>query len=400
MIFWLLWRNLRSRWGANTLTAVAVALAVALSLAVPMVLLGLRQGSEQAAQIFNLLVAAKGSPTQVVLNTIFLQESPVGNIPYALYQKLKADNRTRSAIPLGFGDNINGFPIVGTTTEFFQLRDKLTDPPFYRLESGRIFENKQNFEAVLGAQAARLSALRVGDRFQSAHGVVPTIEEDQHESSYTVVGILAATGGPGDRGVYVPIEALWQEHGQDINQRQVTAVLYTPTKLGYVYQLAAELESDRYLPGAAAQGVFPGAVLGRLLDLLGQGRSGYAVLGALVLLLSLATVAVNTFAAALAGGRNLAVLRAIGAPAHLVLVLTLLEAFAVTLIGVIIGIVLAIVGAWLASFVVSQNVGFLLPFVWPQWSDIGLALLLLPVAVVFAIAPALAASRKSPLEEL
>jgi putative ABC transport system permease protein len=400
MIFWLLWRNLRSRLGANTLTALAVALAVALSLAVPMVVASVRQGGEQAAQIFNLLITAKGSPTQAVLNTIFLQETPIGNIPYALYQKLKADNRTRSAIPLGFGDNINGFPLIGTNNDFFGLRDKLTDPAFYRLQAGRSFQSNQIFEAVLGAQAASVSGFRLGDRFQGAHGFIAGIEEDNHEAEYTVVGILAATGGPGDRGVYVPIESLWQDHQQTGSQRQVTAILYTPTKLGYVYQLAAELASDRYLPGAGAQGVFPGAVLGRLLDILGQGRAGYAVLGGLVLLLSLATVAVNTFAAAVAAGRNLAVLRAIGAPARLVLALTLLESLAVTLMGVLLGVMLAFVGSFLAGMVVSQNIGFALPFVWPEWSDMLRALLLLPVAVIFAVAPALAASGKSPLDGL
>jgi putative ABC transport system permease protein len=400
VIVWLLWRNLRSRGGANALTALTVAFAVAISLTVPLVMTGLRQGSEQAAQIFNLLITAKGSPTQAVLNTIFLQEAPIGNIPYELFLKLKGDNRTSSAIPLGFGDNYNGFPLVGTTLEFFELREKRSDPAFYRLESGRFFDEERVFEAVLGAQAARISGLSVGDHFQSAHGMVPTLEEDPHSNEYQVVGVLAASGGPGDRGVYVPLAALWQEHAVVGNPapKEVTAILYTPTKLGYAYQLATELDNNRYMPGIQAQGVFPGAVLGRLLDLLGQSREGYVVLGGLVLVLSLATVAINTFAAAVAGGRNLAVLRLMGASSRLVFILTLLEALVVTCIGVIVGLVLSIVGAGVAGVVVSERVGFVLPFIWPQWSELLTPLWLVPVAVGFAVAPAVVASRQSPLD--
>ena len=410
MIFWLLWRTLRNRFGANLLTALAVALGVGVALAVPLTLASLREGTIRASSIFNLLVTAKGSPTQAMLNTIFLQEAPVGNIPYALYGKLKSDPRTRSAIPVGFGDNYDGFPLVGTTPEFFNLREKLTDPPFYALNQGRFFQKPT--EAVIGAQAARVAGLKLGDTFESAHGFIPTLEKEAHdparpeaETRFTVVGILEATGGPGDRGLYVDIQALWDDHGQvsagpDGDTRQVTAVLYTPTRLGYVYQIASQLEQGRYLSGAVAQGVFPGQTVGRLLDLLGQGRAGYAIVGTLVLVLALATVAVNTYASAFAGQRNLAILRAIGARATTVIAVVLLEALTVTAAGVLIGVGLAYSGTLIAGQVLQAQVGLTLPIVALEPNDYLRALSLLPVAVFFALFPAVAASRRSPLERL
>ncbi len=410
MIGWLVWRTLRNRFGGNLLTVLAVALGVGVALAVPLTLASLRQGTVRASSIFNLLVTAKGSPTQAMLNTIFLQETPVGNIPYALYDKLAKDLRTRSAIPLGFGDNYNGFPLVGTRPTFFDLRDKLTDPAFYHLETGRLFNTPT--EAVVGAQAAKVSGLKLGDRFESAHGFVPTLEKEAHDPNhpdqtvkFTVVGILAPTGGPGDRGIYVDIAALWTDHGQlevgpNGDSRQVTAVLYTPTRLGYVYQIASELERDAYLKGANAQGVFPGQTVGRLLDLVGQGREGYALIGSLVLILSLATVAVNTYASALAGQRNLAILRAIGARATTVIAVVLLEALIVTGVGVLLGVVLAYGGAAVVGTVLREQVGLTLPLVALEAGDYLRALLLLPIAVFFALFPALTATRQSPLEQI
>ncbi len=410
MIFWLVIRTLRNRFGANLLTIFAVALGVGVALAVPLTLSSLRIGTIRASSIFNLLVTAKGSPTQAMLNTIFLQEAPVGNIPYALYAKLKADLRTRSAIPMGFGDNFDGFPLVGTTPEFFELRDKLTDPPFYTLAQGKLFA--KTTEVVLGAQAARVTGLKLGDTFESAHGFIPTLEKQAHNPDHpdavtklTVVGILAPTGGPGDRGIYADIQALWDDHGQVASgakgdTREVTAVLYTPTRLGYVYQIANQLEKGTYLPGAVAQGVFPGQTVGSLLDLLGQGRAGYAVVGSLVLILALATVAVNTFASALAGQRNLAILRAIGAKASTVIAVVLLEALVVTGLGVLLGVGLAYLGTMIAGQVLQDQVGLTLPVVALESGDFWRAVTLLPVAVFFALFPALAASRRSPLERL
>jgi putative ABC transport system permease protein len=409
VILWLVLRTLRNRFGPNLLTLLAVALAVGVALAVPLTLAGLREGAIRASSIFNLLVTAKGSPTQAMLNTIFLQEAPVGNIPFALYEKLKADARTQSAIPMGFGDNYNGFPIVGTNTDVFELREKLTDPNFYRLERGTLFSKP--FEAVLGAQVARVAGLKFGDRFKAEHGMQALIEADEHAEEFTVVGILEPTGGPGDRGIYVDIASIWETHekhgaagegqtGEHDAEREVTAVLYTPKRLGYVYQVASQLESGKYLPGVSSQAVFPGQTVGRLLDLLGQGRVGYAVIGSLVLVLALATVAVNTYASALAGQRNLAILRAIGARAVTVIAVVLLESLVVTALGVLLGIGLAYLGTFVAGLVLQQNVGLSLPILSLEFGDALRVLMLLPVAVFFALFPALAASRRSPLERL
>ncbi len=410
MILWLVSRTLRNRFVPNLLTLFAVALGVGVALAVPLTLLSLREGAVRASSIFNLLVTAKGSPTQAMLNTIFYQESPVGNIPFALYQKLKTDLRTKSAIPMGFGDNYNNFPMVGTNLEFFELREKLSDPAYYRTTQGRLF-NKP-FEAVVGAQAAKVSGLKLGDRFKPAHGTVALIEADEHKEEYTVVGILAATGGPGDRGIYVDIGSIWDVHGQaehvegktahanQTDSREVTAVLYTPTRLGYVYQIASQLDQGKYLTGVDAQGIFPGQTVGRLLDLLGQGREGYAIIGTLVLILALATVAVNTYASALAGQRNLAILRAVGARASTVIAVVLLEALLITSLGVLLGVGLAYLGTWVAGLILEQNVGLSLPLLFLEPSEYFRVFMLLPVAVIFAIVPALSATRFSPLERL
>ena len=197
---------------ANVLTVVAVLLGVGLALVVPLSLRAFQEGATEAAGIFDLLVTAEGSQTQAVLNTIYYQNAPVGNIPYRVYAALAADSRTSRAVPLGFGDSVQGYPLVGTTPAYFELRASPQAPLYYKLAQGAVFSGA--YQAVLGAQVAREMGFGLGDTFRTAHGFVETFEPTMHTDDYRVVGILEPTGGPSDRAVYTALESIWDSHGQ------------------------------------------------------------------------------------------------------------------------------------------------------------------------------------------
>lgn len=65
-------------------------------------------------------------------------------------------------------------------------------------------------EAVLGADTARLTGLKVGDVFQSSHGFIA--KGKAHNHPYRVVGILAPVHGPYDKAILVPLEDIWEAH--------------------------------------------------------------------------------------------------------------------------------------------------------------------------------------------
>ena len=212
LTLWVLVRSLRMRLFANVLTLIAVLLGVGLALVVPLSLRAFQQGATDAAQIFDLLVTAEGSQTQAVLSTVYYQNAPVGNLPYRVFAALEADPRTARAVPLGFGDNVQGYPLVGTTPAYFDLREGPQALPYYRLAQGAIFSGP--YQAVLGAQVAGETGFRLGDTFQTAHGFAETFEPTMHADDYRVVGVLEPTGGPSDRAAYVAIESIWDSHGQ------------------------------------------------------------------------------------------------------------------------------------------------------------------------------------------
>ncbi|MEY4530519.1 MAG: hypothetical protein RLZZ156_1240 [Deinococcota bacterium] len=412
MTFWLLWRNLRTRVGANSLTVLAIAIAVLMGLVVPLLLSSFRESVIRAANSFDLLITAKGSQSQAVLNTIFLQEAPIGNIPYEVFEKLTQDPRTKKAIPLAFGDNYNGFPIVGTNKDYFELRPNQSQGLLYTFAQGTVFEDE--FDAVLGAQAAKVSGLKIGDTFKSQHGITPTFEPDEHAESFKVVGILEPSGAAGDKGIFVPIEAVWHLHEQEEKkehegkeetahedehdhgeEQEITAILWTPTRLGYAYQLAGELNQDN-----TAQGVFPGQVIGQLFSFMGQGQEAYNLIIWLALLLATLTIAINTLSASQVMQRNLAVLRAIGASKNQVVGLVLLESLVITLVGLLVGLGLSYVITSLVQQWLEQQTALTLPNLAPNPSDLLRVATVIPVALVFALLPALLAIRNSPLKQM
>src|SRR4051794_26311927 len=86
-LFQLVLKQMRQRALGTWLTLLSVVLGVGLAIAVLIV----RSGSEallsQTDYGYDLIVG-KGSPTQLVLNTVYHIDKSPGNIPYSLYEQL------------------------------------------------------------------------------------------------------------------------------------------------------------------------------------------------------------------------------------------------------------------------------------------------------------------------
>lgn len=103
---------------------------------------GLYGGINRAVSPFPILAGAKGSAYQLVLNTVFLRDRPVGNIPFSEMEILKNRGETRAVYPLGFGDNYRGFRLVGTDRALFVYRPVKTKIPGFPLRRAPCFRRK------------------------------------------------------------------------------------------------------------------------------------------------------------------------------------------------------------------------------------------------------------------
>lgn len=225
-LFKIAWRSIQQRWLASALTMVSMALGVMMVVGV-LLLLGMVQESfrSNASLGYNMIVGAKGGDLQLTLNTVYYLSSPVENIPYTFYQEfLGADERpdgqdgkfkpfAEFAIPLCLGDYFQGFRVVGTTPQLFDdFEYDAEKGRKYEIAEGRNFRVKTAehgyFEAVIGCRVARATGLKVGDAFSPTHG-----PEGESHDQFFVVGILAPSGTPQDRAVFVNMEGFFLLEG-------------------------------------------------------------------------------------------------------------------------------------------------------------------------------------------
>jgi putative ABC transport system permease protein len=318
-------------------TAAILGMAVTLVIAVLLLSQAVENGLVRASRPFDLLVGAKGSPTQLIMSTILLQDAPVGNIPLDYFEMLRRDPRVAHAVPLAMGDSVRGFRIVGVGPEFFELADPASQQPYFAVLEGRAFES--TFEAVLGAQVAAKWHMSLHDSFQSQHGLLEGIPGAGHEANYTIVGILKPSDTPLDRAIFVPLDSYWDIH--EATAREITAAMLRPIGIKEFYQLHQEINQ-----GTEAQAVLTGQGMARLFDLLGQGQAVLIKVSYLALIMGGATVFLVSYAVGAQRRRETAILRALGAGRWSVFLIGLAEPLIIAALGIIVGFVAGHLAAW------------------------------------------------------
>src|SRR5215472_8288845 len=244
-------RYLRGRIVASTLTVLSIALGVSLVVASVLLARGVREGFIAGATDYNLVVGAKGSPTQLVLSAVFRMDLATPNIEYTVYQDLLNDPRVETAVPIGMGDAYRGFRYVATNAAYFAAF------PWRRrtfaLAAGRLFADDPpsdpTYQALLGAEAARSTGLRIGDRFYEG--------EEMAEYPLTVVGILGPTHSTDDRAIFFSLPSYWgmNEVARGMAVKPLTAVLVRPKRLSDLPSLHRELNTAHEIQAVLPSGV-------------------------------------------------------------------------------------------------------------------------------------------------
>lgn len=410
--------DLRRMWLGAVVMVLLVALAVALGTGVTLQERALRLGSARAAAAFDLVIGAPGSEMQLALSSAFLQPAALPLMPGDVLADLARDPRVAWVAPVGFGDYHDGIPLVGTTT-------RLIAEFAPGLAEGRVFARQG--EAVVGARVP----LPLGAEITPSHGAVAHAGAVHEGVSYRVSGRMQPTGTAWDRAILVPIRAVWavhgtrgeadhaghdHEHGHEHDHSHghaaldpdapldeewspgqtpgLPALLVKPASIADAYKLRQEY---RARPDTLA--VFPAEVLTGLYGLMGDARQVLAAVAlAAQALVAVALVMVTVIHVG-QRRRQVAALRAFGAPRGAIFALV----WSQMLLLLAAGIVLGHAGGWLAARQLSRMVaarqGFDLPVEWAAADAVTLALLL-GVGALLAALPALVAYRQPPVASL
>ena len=146
----------------------------------------------------DMVVGAKGSPLQLILSSVYHIDSPTGNISLKEARRIEKNPMVGNSVPLLYGDNYEGFRIVGTNKKFIKLYD-------LSIENGSFWNDI--FEVVIGKKIATKLNLNVGDTFLTSHGLKQT-GEIHSDTPLTVVGIMNFSNSVADQLILTSAEAM------------------------------------------------------------------------------------------------------------------------------------------------------------------------------------------------
>ncbi|MDT0681374.1 FtsX-like permease family protein [Roseicyclus sp. F158] len=328
----------------------------------------LRTGLAAAADKFDIIVARPGSEITALLAAVYLQPSDIGLIGGEAYDRVATHPRAEIAAPLAFGDSFRGAPIVGTTEDFaLYLADGA-------LAEGRMWQDVP--EALAGAR----SGLSVGDIVVPSHGHGAAADSEAHAGVEIVVtGLLPPSGSPWDTAILVPVEQVWETHGL-VNGHAIgethlgppfdpesfpgtPAIVVHAADLASAYGLRQTFDNQD-----DTMAFFPGAVLTRLYAIMGDVRRAMSLMAVTTQALVAASILLGLFILSRLFRRQVALLRALGAPSRFILAVVWCFGAALILAGALIGLALGVAAAQVLSAIVAArtDVAMAAGIGWPE----------------------------------
>ena len=340
---------------------------------------------------FDAVLGARGSQLQLVLNTVFHLETSPGNLPWSMYESIKAQPGVELAVPYVVGDNYRGFRIVGTTEQIFSDFEYQAGRRFQPEPGGRVFDPTRR-EAVIGASVAALSGLKLGDHFSPYHGV--RFDEDQaHSEQYLVVGVLEPTGSPSDRVIWIPLEGLFRMGGHYLRgsgeeyvaqagvavpdeHKEVSAVMLKLKSPQVGFMLAQTINRQ----GDKATLAFPiASVMAELFTKLGWMSRVLELVATLVVVVAVLSILASLYNTMNERRQEFAILRALGARRATVFGVIVLESSAIAALGSLVGFLVYAAILYSAAAVVRRQTGVVLDV--RGWHP---SLFYMPLGMVFA----------------
>lgn len=380
--FYLMSLARKSAWnrrGTLSLVVLCIALSTLLLLGIERIRNQIRENFVQAASGVDLVVGARGGDIPLMLYAVFHLGGATNGMGWESARRIAAHRDVAWSIPLSLGDSHNGHPVVATTPDFFD---------HYRFRAGRRVEFAQGrafdalFDVVVGAEVARKAGYRIGSSLVLRHGNSDAPLAEHSDKPFTVTGILAPTGTPVDRALYIGLAAMeaihidWQggapipgfqvradQVGKfDLTPKSITALLVGLKSRSRVFALQRELGAWKE---EALMGVMPGVAMDRLWRMLDIGERVLLLVSALVTLTGLAGLASAILAGLGERRRELAILRSAGARPLDILFLLACEGVLLVFAGIAAGLLCLVLLLFAIGPILASRYGIVLYFSCP-----------------------------------
>lgn len=404
---------LRSLWNRRTtalLTIAAIAISVALLLGVQKLRTAAKDGFANTVSGVDLIVGARSGQLNLLLYSVFRVGDATANVSWESYQRIARHPDVVWTIPISLGDSYRGFRVMGTSNAYFE-HYHFAGTRELRFASGQPFADL--YDAVLGADVARQTGLKLGDPIVIAHGLGNVSFANHDDKPFRVAGILERTGTPVDRTVHVGLEAItaihvdWQSGMQaapgarigadEARQRDLTPDSITAFMIGMrskvmTFTMQRAINEYRQEPLMA---IIPGVALTQLWDLVGIADTALMIVAGFVVLAGLLGMLTAILTSLNERRREMAILRSVGAQPRHVFTLLVAEAGTLAACGVLAGVALTYAVIAAARPLLEQRFGIFLEIGGLTGYDLGLLGAIVGAALVMGALPAWRAYRNT-----
>jgi putative ABC transport system permease protein len=378
MLIQLAWKSLLNRKLTTLLTLGSIACSVGLLLAVEQVRTGARDAFSNTISGTDLIVGARSGGINLLLYTVFRIGNATNNVSYQAYQHFANHKAVAWTIPYSLGDSHKGYRVVGTTDAFYQ---------HYRYYGDRqvTFTQGQQpqgiFEVALGSDVAKALGYELGRKITLSHGMREAVGDaaGHDDKPFTVTGILAKTGTPIDRSLYITLygmEALhidWQDgappmlgeeipvddiRAETLQIKSVTSFLLRTHRRVDSLRLQREVNDYR---GEPLMAILPGVTLAELWSVVGYAEDALRVVSVIVVIVGFLGMLVAVYTTLEERRREMAILRAVGLGQGKISSLLIMESGLLTIAGSLLGIALLYAVSITAQPIVEQHFGIYIP---------------------------------------
>jgi len=209
--FYIAWKYITYNKKKTFILVCCITIIAALPLALEVLLNESERQLALRAESSPLLIGAKGSALDLVMNSLYFGDEVPETITMSAAEQV-LDTGLAAPIPLYVRFKSRGFPIVGTTIDYFDFRG-------LEIEQGGMFTMLG--QCIIGAEVARELALKPGDYIMSSPETLFDIA-GVYPLKMKITGVLAPTHSADDLAVFVDIQTTWVIQGLGHGHKDVT----------------------------------------------------------------------------------------------------------------------------------------------------------------------------------
>ncbi|WP_299981602.1 FtsX-like permease family protein [uncultured Pseudoteredinibacter sp.] len=405
MFISLAYKSLLNRKESLIVSLIALSVSIFVLLGVEHIRLQSKESFAKAISGTDLIVGARSGPLNLLLYSVFHIGSPNNNLSWQSYQEIAQHPKVKWSIPLSMGDSHRGYRVIASNQDYFKYFQYGQNQTL-QFEQGHAYETV--LDVVLGAEVAQRLGYKVGDKLHIAHGIGSSSFHQHDDYSFTVSGILKATGTAVDKSLISSLAGIEIIHDKqlansldlshlklensNITSHSITAFMLGLERKIDIFKLQRLISS---YPKEPLLAILPGVTLKELWHMMGSLENILRLVSALVLISALLGLLALQMANARERKQEIKLLRVIGASPIYIFSLVQLETLLLTVTSMAFGALMLFIALSLGQSLLSGEYGIYISANFIGYETIMLAAWILLAAILAASLPAVQAYRHS-----